>query len=56
MQEANAGPDPQQVEAVGHHMQSHLFAIGELPITGYEPSEREAAFASAWDKRMFTNS
>ncbi len=23
MQEANAGPDPQQVEAVGHHIQSH---------------------------------
>lgn len=27
--------------------------MGELPITGYEPSEREAAFASAWDKSGF---
>lgn len=37
-------------------LSAHLFAVGELPITGYEPSEREAAFASAWDKSMFIKS
>ncbi|KAJ5929734.1 hypothetical protein N7454_006684 [Penicillium verhagenii] len=33
---------------------SHLFAIGELPITGYNPSEQDAAFAGAWDKSNFS--
>ncbi|OQE05566.1 hypothetical protein PENVUL_c023G01818 [Penicillium vulpinum] len=40
----------------GGLLSAHLFAVGELPITGYEPSEAEAAFASAWDKSMFTKS
>jgi hypothetical protein len=34
-------------------LSAHLFAVGELPITGYEPAERETAFASAWDKTNF---
>lgn len=37
----------------GGLLSAHLFAVGELPITGYEPSPREAAFASAWDKSDF---
>jgi hypothetical protein len=38
---------------VGGLLSAHLFAVGELPITGYEPSAQEAAFASAWDKSDF---
>jgi hypothetical protein len=34
-------------------LSAHLFAVGELPITGYEPSNRDAAFASAWEKTGF---
>lgn len=37
----------------GGLLSAHLFAIGELPINGYVPSEREAAFAGAWDKSDF---
>jgi hypothetical protein len=35
-------------------LSSHLFAVGELPITGYNPPEPEIAYASAWDKSNFT--
>lgn len=35
-------------------LSSHLFAIGELPITGYNPPEQEAAFAAAWDKSSYS--
>lgn len=31
-------------------LSAHLFAVGELPVRGYEPPEMEAAFAKAWDK------
>ncbi|QQK43817.1 ER glycosyl hydrolase (Edem), putative [Penicillium digitatum] len=41
------------IRGLGGLLSAHLFAVGELPIIGYEPSEREAAFASAWDKSMF---
>lgn len=37
-------------------MSAHLFAVGELPIDGYEPPENEAAFASAWDKSTVSDS
>ena len=37
----------------GGLLSSHLFAVGELPITGYNPPEDEVAFASAWDKSDF---
>lgn len=36
---------------IGGLLSAHLFAVGELPINGYDPPESEAAFASAWDKR-----
>lgn len=35
---------------IGGLLSAHLFAVGELPIHGYDPPEKEAAFASAWDK------
>ncbi|CDM29166.1 Glycoside hydrolase, family 47 [Penicillium roqueforti FM164] len=44
------------IRGLGGLLSAHLFAVGELPITGYEPSEREVAFASAWDKSMFMKS
>ncbi|KAJ5782152.1 hypothetical protein N7457_003926 [Penicillium paradoxum] len=44
------------IRGLGGLLSAHLFAVGELPITGYEPSEREAAFASAWDKSEFEKS
>lgn len=38
----------------GGLLSAHLFAIGELPIAGYEPSEQDAAFAGAWDKSTYS--
>lgn len=35
-------------------MSSHLFAVGDLPITRYSPPPAEAAYAKAWDKASFT--
>lgn len=37
----------------GGLLSAHLFAVGDLPITGYAPSATEASFASAWDKGVF---
>lgn len=34
-------------------MSSHLFAVGDLPITRYSPPPAEAAYAKAWDKASF---
>ncbi|KAJ5580160.1 uncharacterized protein N7459_006145 [Penicillium hispanicum] len=42
------------IRGLGGLLSSHLFAIGELPITGYSPPESEAAFASEWDKSVFS--
>lgn len=36
--------------AIGGLLSAHLFAVGELPINGYDPPEREVAFATASDK------
>ncbi|KAJ5734155.1 hypothetical protein N7493_002941 [Penicillium malachiteum] len=41
------------IRGLGGLLSSHLFAIGELPITGYNPSENQAAFAAAWNKSTF---
>ncbi|KAJ5559352.1 hypothetical protein N7535_009580 [Penicillium sp. DV-2018c] len=41
------------IRGLGGLLSAHLFAVGELPITGYEPSKQDAAFASAWDKTGF---
>lgn len=38
----------------GGLLSAHLFAVGELPIKGYIPSDAEAAFARAWDKAPFS--
>ncbi|KAF7713853.1 Alpha-mannosidase [Penicillium ucsense] len=42
------------IRGLGGLLSSHLFAIGELPISGYGPTEEEAAYASAWDKSQFS--
>ncbi|KAJ5108713.1 hypothetical protein N7456_005388 [Penicillium angulare] len=42
------------IRGLGGLLSSHLFAIGELPISGYTPSEQEASFAAAWDKTAFS--
>ena len=36
---------------LGGLLSAHLFAVGDLPIRGYNPPEKEAAFAKAWDKK-----
>ncbi|CAG7948967.1 unnamed protein product [Penicillium olsonii] len=41
------------IRGLGGLLSAHLFAVGELPIAGYEPPEPEAAYASAWDKTDF---
>ncbi|KAL2808510.1 glycosyl hydrolase family 47-domain-containing protein [Aspergillus granulosus] len=38
------------IRGLGGLLSSHLFAVGDLPITGYNPSAEEAAYAKAWDK------
>lgn len=42
------------IRGLGGLLSSHLFAVGELPITGYNPSEHEVKYASAWDKSGFS--
>ncbi|KAF3385561.1 ER degradation-enhancing alpha-mannosidase-like protein 1 [Penicillium rolfsii] len=44
------------IRGLGGLLSSHLFAVGELPITGYNPPEPEVAYASAWDKSGFAES
>lgn len=34
----------------GGLLSSHLFAVGDLPITGYNPPEVQANFAKRWNK------
>ncbi|KAG2419822.1 hypothetical protein HFD88_004618 [Aspergillus terreus] len=41
------------IRGLGGLLSAHLFAVGDLPITGYSPPETEAAFAKAWDKTSF---
>ncbi|KAI9372025.1 glycosyl hydrolase family 47-domain-containing protein [Aspergillus egyptiacus] len=41
------------IRGLGGLLSSHLFAVGELPITGYNPPEPEVAYAKAWDKSSF---
>lgn len=42
------------LHCLGGLLSAHLFAVGELPITGYEPPQQEKVFASAWDKSNFS--
>ncbi|KAJ6121406.1 hypothetical protein N7512_003871 [Penicillium capsulatum] len=44
------------IRGLGGLLSAHLFAVGDLPITGYKPAEQAAAFASAWDKSSFSKS
>ncbi|KAL4917078.1 glycosyl hydrolase family 47-domain-containing protein [Aspergillus aurantiobrunneus] len=41
------------IRGLGGLLSSHLFAVGDLPITGYSPHSAEAAYAKAWDKSSF---
>ncbi|CBF82584.1 uncharacterized protein ANIA_11163 [Aspergillus nidulans FGSC A4] len=41
------------IRGLGGLLSSHLFAVGDLPITRYSPPEKEAAYAKAWDKTSF---
>ncbi|EEQ86785.1 mannosyl-oligosaccharide alpha-1,2-mannosidase [Blastomyces dermatitidis ER-3] len=42
------------IRGLGGLLSAHLFAVGELPIRGYEPPEDEASFAKLWDKSGHT--
>lgn len=46
--------DIDEVVALGGLLSTHLFAVDELPIRGYNPPDTEAAFAKAWDKSSFS--
>ncbi|XRM43363.1 hypothetical protein ABZX51_006547 [Aspergillus tubingensis] len=41
------------IRGLGGLLSAHLFAVGDLPISGYNPPEAEANFARAWDKHSF---
>ncbi|EEH18851.2 hypothetical protein PABG_01170 [Paracoccidioides brasiliensis Pb03] len=42
------------IRGLGGLLSAHLFAVGELPIRGYEPPEDEASYAKLWDKSGHT--
>ncbi|KAJ5605106.1 hypothetical protein N7510_010260 [Penicillium lagena] len=44
------------IRGLGGLLSAHLFAVGDLPITTYDPPEHEVAFANAWDKTSFSKS
>ncbi|KAA8645560.1 hypothetical protein EYZ11_006770 [Aspergillus tanneri] len=41
------------IRGLGGLLSAHLFAVGDLPITGYNPPEAETSFAKAWNKTSF---
>ncbi|KAL2864890.1 glycoside hydrolase family 47 protein [Aspergillus lucknowensis] len=41
------------IRGLGGLLSSHLFAVGDLPITGYSPLAAPAAYAKAWNKAPF---
>ncbi|KAL4991751.1 seven-hairpin glycosidase [Aspergillus falconensis] len=41
------------IRGLGGLLSSHLFAVGDLPITRYSPPVEEAAYAKAWNKTSF---
>ncbi|PYH42190.1 putative ER glycosyl hydrolase [Aspergillus saccharolyticus JOP 1030-1] len=41
------------IRGLGGLLSAHLFAVGDLPIVGYDPPDEEVAFAKAWDKASF---
>ncbi|KIX05669.1 uncharacterized protein Z518_03641 [Rhinocladiella mackenziei CBS 650.93] len=38
------------IRGLGGLLSAHLFAVGDLPIRGYNPSPEQAAFAKRWHK------
>lgn len=38
------------IRGVGGLLSAHLFAVGDLPIRGYAPVEKQAVYARAWEK------
>ncbi|PGH16942.1 hypothetical protein AJ80_05010 [Polytolypa hystricis UAMH7299] len=38
------------IRGLGGLLSAHLFAVGDLPIRGYDPPEKETAFAKRWNK------
>ncbi|KAJ5109767.1 hypothetical protein N7532_002412 [Penicillium argentinense] len=38
------------IRGLGGLLSAHLFAVGELPIAGYNPPQQEADYAGTWDK------
>lgn len=50
MEDLLSAVEPLCLTVLGGLLSAHLFAVGELPINGYDPPEREVAFATAWDK------
>lgn len=39
---------------IGGLLSAHLFAVGDLPIRGYNPPSEGASYAKLWDKRHTT--
>ncbi|EXJ93924.1 mannosyl-oligosaccharide alpha-1,2-mannosidase [Capronia coronata CBS 617.96] len=40
------------IRGVGGLLSAHLFAVGELPIRGYNPPEEQASYARTWNKNQ----
>lgn len=41
------------IRGLGGLLSAHLFAVGELPIQGYDPPHEQASLARAWDKHEY---
>jgi hypothetical protein len=41
------------IRGLGGLLSAHLFAVGELPIHGYNPPQRQVAYAQAWHKAHY---
>jgi hypothetical protein len=39
------------IRGVGGLLSAHLFAVGDLPIRGYSPKQRQVNYAKAWHKQ-----
>lgn len=39
------------IRGLGGLLSAHLFAVGDLPIRGYSPPQRQVEFAKAWHKQ-----
>ncbi|KIW86924.1 uncharacterized protein Z519_12546 [Cladophialophora bantiana CBS 173.52] len=41
------------IRGLGGLLSAHLFAVGELPIRGYTPPQKQVAYAEIWQKDQF---